>query len=705
MKQLLQNLKTGEVYTANIPRPIVTKKSILIKTHSSLISAGTERSLLEFGRASLIGKAQQQPEKVKQVLYKIKQEGLIPTLETVFSRLDEPMPLGYSSMGTVIDVGEDVTQFQINDRVVSNGPHVEFACVPQNLCAHVPLNVTDEEAAFTILGSIALQGIRLLETTIGEVIVVVGLGLIGQLTAQILQNSGVSVLGVDKDKNRTQLAESLGIKTLHLNNDTNVVKYAIEMSHGVGVDGVIITATTKSNQPIIESAEMCRQRGRIVLIGVVGLNIPRHLFYEKELSFQVSCSYGPGRYDKEYEEKGYDYPLAYVRWTENRNFQTILQLISQKKLKIQPLISHRFLLEEAKNAYDKILNEEDSLGIILQYSAQNSNSEKIVFKSNLKQKEKEKITIGIIGAGLFTKRTLLPILQKQKTCIVAIASQKGTNASYLANKHKMKYATSNYEILLKDEDINTIFITTRHDLHAKLIQECLHHKKHIFVEKPPCLNKEELKKISIMYQKHNELSLMVGFNRRFAPHILKISQLLTSENKPLCFNLTINSGCLPKDHWLRDPEIGGGRIIGEGCHFIDLLVHLAKSNVTSVYAIKTKLKEDNVSIQLKFANNSIGSIHYWSNGHKSYPKEMLNIYCNDKILALNNFKKLHAYGFSSFQKYNLWNQDKGHFNEIKTFLNCIEEKKDCIPFREIHHVMEITFAVMESLISGNVISL
>ncbi|BBM81682.1 bi-domain-containing oxidoreductase [Candidatus Uabimicrobium amorphum] len=703
MKQLLQNLKTGEISIATLPEPSLQKGHLLIETATSLISAGTERMLLQFGRAGMIGKARQQPDKVKQVLYKIQQEGLLPTMEAVFSRLDEPMPLGYSNVGRIVAVGEDVANFQVGDRVVSNGAHAEFVSIPQNLCAKIPDNVDDEQAAFTILGAIALQGIRLCQPTIGETVVVVGLGVIGQLAAQILHSSGVNVLATDMDATRVQIAQQLGIKALHITPDTDVVSYAIEESGGNGVDGVVITAATHSNEPIVQSAAMCRKRGRIVLVGVVGLDIPRNIFYEKELSFQVSCSYGAGRYDKLYEEKGHDYPIAYVRWTENRNFQTILQLISQQKLHILPLVSDKFRLEEAQTAYDKILSKEKTLGVVLQYAAQKNRETRIDFVTHKEQQQQ--IAVGIIGAGVFSKRTLLPILRKQKVQVVGIASQRGLNASHLAKKYNIGYATSNYQDLLKDEKINAIFITTPHHLHAQMILECFRYKKHTFVEKPLCIHEKELDEISAAYKKLDNILFTVGFNRRFAPHSKKIQSLLANENAAKCIHITVNSGFLPSDHWLQDLKVGGGRIVGEGCHFIDLALFFAQSTITSVYATSIQSNADNVTLQLTFANKSIATIHYWSNGHKSYPKEKVEIYCNGKILILDNFKQLRGYGYPSFRKFHLRNQDKGHSNEVQCFFDSLQNAKSCISFAEMYQVTKTSFAAMESLKTGNAISL
>lgn len=702
MKQLLQNLKTGEIDIATLPEPTLQKGHVLIETNTSLISAGTERMLLQFGRAGIIGKARQQPDKVKQVLYKIQQEGLLPTMEAVFSRLDEPMPLGYSNVGRVVGVGEEVANFQIGDRVVSNGAHAEFVSIPQNLCAKIPDNVDDEQAVFTILGSIALQGIRLCQPTIGETVVVIGLGVIGQLAAQILHSSGVNVVAVDPDASRVEIAQQLGIKALHITADTNIVEYARNEAED-GVDGVIITAATPSNEPIIQSAEMCRKRGRIVLVGVVGLDIPRNIFYEKELSFQVSCSYGPGRYDTLYEQKGHDYPMAYVRWTENRNFQTILQLISQQKLHIEPLISDKFCLDEAQVAYNKILSKQKTLGVILQYAAKKERTTKVNFTTHTTQQQQ--VTVGIIGAGIFSKRTLLPILRKQNIKVSAIANQRGLNATHLAKKYHIGYATSNYQDLLKDENINTIFITTPHHLHAQMICECFRYRKHTFVEKPLCINEKELEDISNSYEKLENVLFTVGFNRRFAPHSQKIKSLLANENAPKCIHITVNSGFLPLDHWLQDVQVGGGRIVGEGCHFIDLAVFFTQSTITSVYATSIQRNADNVTIQLTFADKSIATIHYWSNGHKSYPKEKVEIYCNGKILILDNFKKLRGYGYPSFRKFNLWSQDKGHGNEMRCFFDSLQSGKPCISFLEMYQVTKASFAAVESLKTGNVISL
>jgi threonine dehydrogenase-like Zn-dependent dehydrogenase len=597
MKQIIQDLKNGNTLLEEIPVPQIKSGTVLIKTTRSLVSLGTERMLVEFGKSNLIQKARQQPDRVKQVLDKIKTEGLLPTLEAVFNKLGQPLPLGYCNVGKVIEVGEGVTDFKIGDRVASNGQHAEYVNVPQNLVAHIPENVSDEEAAFTVIGAIGLQGIRLCNPTFGETIVVTGLGLIGLLTAELLIANGCRVIGIDIDSQKVEMAQKKGIIVINPKDGTDAVKLVHDLTGGTGADGVIITASAKGDDIISQAAQMSRKRGRIILVGVIGLNISRAEFYEKELSFQVSCSYGPGRYDEHYEQKGHDYPLPFVRWTEKRNFQTILQAISTGKLEVKSLITERVPLADYKNIYDNISNK-GSIASLLVYPEVSDRSYVIHITSASFAKGKG--CLGIIGAGNFTAMTMLPALKNAKATLVSIASAKGVSGTALAKKYAIAKSTTDYKQVINDPDVALVIITTRHNLHAKMVVECLQQKKHVFVEKPLALNDEELNEIIKYYD--GSATLTVGFNRRFSPHIQKMKLLLGAA--PMNVIATMNAGNIPANVWVHDMMTGGGRIIGEACHYIDLIGFLTGSKVKSVCmnAMGTNPSEntDNASILLKY---------------------------------------------------------------------------------------------------------
>jgi len=706
MKQLLQDLKKGEILLEEIPLPNCGKNEVLIKTEKSLISPGTERMLLEFGRSSYIQKAKQQPDKVKMVLDKIKTDGLLPTMETVFAKLCEPMPLGYCNAGTVIEIGSNITEFKIGDRVVSNGSHSEIVVVGKNLVAKIPDNVSFELASFTVIASIALQGIRLFQPTLGEKVVVIGLGLIGQLTLEFLKANGCDAIGIDIDQSKVELARSNGFIALNPAKGEDPISFVSNYTEEIGVDGVIITAATKSNGPIEQAAEITRRKGRIVAVGAIGMDIPRPPFYEKELSFFISSSYGPGRYDSKYELEGIDYPIGYVRWTQNRNFQAILQLLSNGSLKFEYLITHKYKFVEAPKAYNEILNNRNALGVILEYEKM----ENIVVdrKVNIVKSESEKssdVKIGIIGSGNFTKLIVLPILKDANARLIGISSAKGLSSSIAAKKFGFEYSTTDYTELLKDKNINTIFITTRHNNHSELIIKSLEAGKNVFVEKPLSINMEQLSdvvKVCNKLSRENKLPhLMVGFNRRFSPFAKDIYEKTKGRSSSLAINMVINAGSLPKDLWVHSPEIGGGRIIGEGCHFIDTMSYFAKSNVKSVYSSalnqdkELAIKNDNVILNITFEDGSIGTLSYLSNGNKSYPKEQMNLFCEGKVFVLDNYKKNIAYGSSDLKKFS---QDKGHKDEMIGFIENIKtSNKSLISLDSLINTTLATFAHVKSL--------
>ncbi|GHT67079.1 oxidoreductase [Bacteroidia bacterium] len=695
MKQIIQDLKSGQTILEEVPSPQVREGCVLIQTTHSLVSLGTERMLVEFGKANLIDKARQQPERVKQVLDKIKADGLMPTLESVFNKLGLPLPLGYCNVGKVIAVGKGVSSFRIGDRVASNGNHAEVVCIPQNLAAKIPDNVSDEEASFTVIGSIGLQGIRLLQPALGETVIVIGLGLIGLVTAELLKANGCRVIGTDFDPQKIEIAKAKGIIAFNPATDGDVVKFVLEQTNQTGCDGVIITASAKGDEIIHQAAEMSRKRGRIVLVGVVGLGIRRDDFYKKELSFQVSCSYGPGRYDENYENCGQDYPVGFVRWTEKRNFEAVLYAISSGALDVKPLISEIVPLNE----YEKIYGDMKKKGVIasiLKYPEQIENHTKVRIETAHFAASTGKM--GIIGAGNFTSATMLPALQKANASIKYIASAQGLSAKIAAKKANAEYATSDYKEILNDKDVDLVLITTRHNAHARMVMDCLNADKNVFVEKPLCLNETELDEIMEIYRQ-KRLILTVGFNRRFSPFAVKMKQL--SGSSPMNIIATMNAGFIPPEVWVHDLQTGGGRIIGEACHFIDLCSFLSGSKVISAcmssLGINPAENTDNVSILLKYANGTNATIHYFANGSKAYSKERIEVYSQERTLILDNWITLKGYGFKGFSIMKN-RQDKGHKAQFALLNERIKTGGDAlIPFDSIINTTKASFACMKSL--------
>lgn len=697
MKQIIQNLKNGQTLLEEVPSPQVKSGSVLIKTTTSLVSLGTERMLVEFGKASLIDKARQEPDRVKMVLNKIKTDGLLPTLEAVFNKLNQPLPLGYCNVGKVIEVGKGVTSFNIGDRVASNGNHAEFVCIPENLTAKIPDNVSDEEATFTVIGSIGIEGIRLCNPTFGETIVVIGLGLIGLVTAELLKANGCKVIGFDFDQQKVDIAISKGIIAFNPSNGTDPVKFVQQYTNGNGADGVIITASNKSDEIIHQAAEMSRKRGRIILVGVIGLNINRADFYKKELSFQVSCSYGPGRYDNDYEEKGKDYPIGYVRWTEKRNFETILNALSSGQLDVIPLITERVLFDQYLDIYGD-MRKKDSIASILVYS-ENSQVSSIVKISEKKYIQGNGV-FGIIGAGNFTSATIISGMKAAKANIKYIASASGLSATTLAKKGEITNATSDYTEILKDKEVDAVMITTRHNLHASMTIEALQASKNVFVEKPLCLSSAELEKIIEEQEKSGKM-VVVGFNRRFAPLAKKMKSLLGEGPKNII--ATMNAGFIPPEVWVHDLEIGGGRIIGEACHYIDLCSYLANSKVKAVLMSSMGLhpseNTDNASILLKYENGTNAVINYFANGNKAYSKERIEVYDLEKVLTIDNWRELRGFGTKGFSKMKT-RQDKGHKDQFKLLVESIKTGKPIIAFDEIVNTTKATFAAIQSMKEG-----
>ena len=700
MKQIIQDLKSGETILEEVPVPNVKAGCVLIKTTRTLVSLGTERMLVEFGKANLIDKARQQPDKVKQVLDKLKTDGIQPTLEAVFNKLGQPLPLGYCNVGRVIAVGKGVTEFVVGDRVASNGNHAEYVCVPKNLVAKVPDNVTDEEAAFTVIGSIGLEGIRLFKPELGETVVVTGLGLIGLVVCQLLLANGCRVIGIDFDQQKVDMAIAKGVLAINPGKGVDPVKYVAEVTNNVGADGVIITASAKTDEVMHQACEMSRKRGRIILVGVVGLNLRRDDFYKKELTFQVSCSYGAGRYDEDYENKGHDYPLPYVRWTEKRNFETILHAISMGGLDVKSLITEEVELKDYLDIYGD-MRKRGSIASILKFPEESKIERVVSIEGTMFKPGNGKI--GIIGAGNFTSSTVIPALKTAKAKIKYIASAGGLNAKVLAKKVGAECATSDYHEILNDKEVDMVIITTRHNMHAKMVLETLRAGKSVFVEKPLCLNREELEEIKDVYASAPDgVTLTVGFNRRFSPFATKLKQLVGDGPKNIV--ATMNAGFIPSDMWVHDLEVGGGRIIGEACHFIDLCSYIAGSRVTAVcmnaMGINPEENTDNATIMLRYENGTNAVINYFANGSKSYAKERVEVYSQERVLVLDNWRKLQGFGTKGFSKKS-GAMDKGHKDEFMLLNERMLNGGDAlIPFDSIVNTTLASFAAIDSLKEG-----
>lgn len=700
MKQILQSLKTGETEIAEVPVPHVSQGQLLISTLQTLVSAGTERMLVEFGKAGWIDKARQQPDKVRMVLDKIKTDGLMPTVEAVFNKLDQPLPLGYCNVGRVAKVGTGKTAFEVGDRVISNGKHAEVVSVPFNLCAKVPDSVSDEEAAFTVLGAIALQGIRLVQPTLGETVVVTGLGLVGLMTVQLLRAHGCRVLGLDFDPSKLELARQFGAEVVDLAAGQDPVSAATAYSRGRGVDAVIVTAATKSSEPMHQASLMCRKRGRIVLVGVAGLELSRDDFFKKELTFQVSASYGPGRYDPNYEEKGQDYPVGFVRWTEQRNFEAVLDMMADGRMDVKPLISHRFQIDEAEKAYELVGGSGPSLGILLEYPGVQLNLEARTVQLEKRQSAPASkgtgAVVSFVGSGNYATAVLIPAFKGSGARLRSVASSAGVSGVHAGRKFGFEETTTDTDRLFADAETNSIVVTTRHDSHAHFVKQALQTGKHVFVEKPLCLTLEELADIeSQVASLVNPPIVMVGFNRRFSPHVQRLKQLLAGATGPKSFVMTINAGAIPAEHWTQDKEVGGGRIVGEACHFIDLLRFLAGVPITAHQRMAMdSATQDTVTLQLSFADGSIGTIHYFANGSKAFPKERLEVFTGGRVLQLDNFRKLTGFAWQGFTKMNLWRQDKGQKACASAFVQAINNGGPApIPFDEIVEVARVSIEV------------
>jgi len=738
MQQILQDLKQGATIVETVPVPLVRPGHLLIRTRRSLVSAGTERMLLEFGRANFIQKARQQPDKVRMVLDKLRTDGIGPTMRSVQAKLDKPIPLGYSNAGVVVEVGAGVTRFQVGERVVSNGPHAEYVCVPENLCAAIPDGVDDEAASFTVVSAIALQGLRLVQPTLGETVVVTGLGLIGLLAVQLLRANGCHVLGIDPDPGRAALARGYGAATCVLSAGEDPLEAARRVSGGRGVDAVVITASTQSNEPMHQAAQMCRQRGRIVLVGVTGLELSRADFYAKELSFQVSCSYGPGRYDPSYEEQGQDYPIGFVRWTEQRNFAAVLELLAAGRLDTAQLVSDRVAVADAARGYD-VLATGNPLAIVLEYPAGDATPVSRTVELSvgapsgaIPQSIARGIAaeaaptgaipqaiapvgapttpprVAVIGAGNYAAQVLIPALAATPARLQTLVSAAGVSGVRTGRKHGFAAAGTDATVAISATDTDAVVIATRHDSHAGLVVQALEARKHVFVEKPLAITRPQLDAIVAAHAAavaggFNPV-VMVGFNRRFAPQVVRIRELLAATSEPKVFVMTVNAGEIPPEHWTQSATEGGGRIIGEGCHFVDLLRFLAGAPIRRTAAVRmgpapgVAVRDDKATITLEFADGSFGTVHYLANGHRSLPKERLEVFCRGAVLQLDNFRRLTGFGWPGFSKLNLWKQDKGNEACMAAFIAAISAGRPSpMLFDELVEVTRATFDAVEAL--------
>jgi len=700
MRQVLQSLRDGSTEVADVPSPGSRRGHLLIRTERTLVSAGTERMMVEFGKAGWIQKAFQQPDKVRMVWDKILTDGMQPTIEAVLGKLDQPLPLGYCNVGTVIDVGAGAQGFKVGDRVASNGKHADVVSVPVNLCARVPDGVSDEEASFTVLGAIALQGIRLVQPTLGEAVVVTGMGLIGIVTAQLLRAHGCRVLGIDLDPKKLALARQFGAETVDLSAGEDPVAAADRFSRGRGVDAVIVTAATRSNEPMHQAALMCRKRGRIVLVGVTGLELSRDDFFKKEITFQVSCSYGPGRYDPNYEDKGQDYPFGFVRWTEQRNLEAVLDMMSDGRLDVKPLVSHRYPIDDALAAYEVVGGSEPSLGIVLSYPDVAARQPALQRTVELKPSGATSGTgaVSFLGAGNYATAVLIKAFREAGATLRTVASSGGVTGLHAGRKFGFERTTTDSASLFADAGTDAVVITTRHDSHAGFVLQAIESGKHVFVEKPLCLTMDEADQIeAALAAAPKPITLMVGFNRRFAPQVQRMHALLRGASGPKSFVMTVNAGAIPADHWTQDAEQGGGRIVGEGCHFIDLLRFLAGAPIES-FSRETMASRtaDTTSFSMRFADGSIGTVHYFANGCKAFPKERLEVFAQGGVLQLDNFRKLRGFGWKGFSSMNLWRQDKGQSACAAAFLAAVRGAAAPIPHAEILEVARASIMIAKA---------
>ncbi len=713
MRQVLQDIKTGEIRIVEVPAPRLQRGGVLVQNAFSVISAGTERQSVSLGQKSLIGKVRERPEVVKKVLDTLAKEGLRTTLARIRAQLEAYRPMGYSSAGTVIAVGSDAEEFQVGDKVACGGGgyamHAEIIFVPRNLCIKVPDNVNLLYAAFTTLGAIALQGIHQAEVGLGDNVMVIGLGLIGQLLVQLLKAGGCRVIGVDLRERVVELASKCGMDKGIVWDKGEIERLVREFTDGRGVDAVIITASTRSSEPMRIVPDIIRDRGRVVLVGRVGTTFPYMAYSNKELEIRMSRSYGPGRYDPNYEEKGIDYPIGYVPWTERRNMEEFVRLLSLGKLNLEPLITHIFPLDKAKEAYDVVLGKkkEFSIGVVLQYPTELLKPERKI-PLTVKHKEKgvkQEIRVGFIGAGSFAQAHLLPNVQRMEGVVLrGIATGTGANAQRIGERFGFEYCTTDYQDIINDPDIDCVFIATRNNLHARATADAVRAGKAVFVEKPLALTYEELEEVINTVEEH-EGRVMVGFNRRFSLYIRELYQSITEHDFPLVIAYRVNAGPLPSDHWVLDKEQGGGRIQAEVCHFVDTLIFLTRSKPLQVFAYSARGNgippNDNLTANIRFQNESIASIIYSGLGDDSFPKERIEVFGGGAVYVVDDFRELIIVKGGKRRRRKQLSQDKGHKEEVRRFIEAVKRGGEMpIPFEEIVATTLTTLKIEESILAG-----
>jgi len=708
MKQVIQNFKTGELYVDDVPLPSLSEGMVLIENRFSLISAGTERGTVKVAQANLLNKARQRPDLVAQVIQNIKKEGLKATISKVRAKLDSLKALGYSTSGVVITSMDTNGLFKTGDRVACAGvdyaSHAEIVAVPQNLVVKIPDEVSFADASFTTLGAIAMQGVRQAEVRIGEKVCVIGLGLLGQITCQLLRANGCQVFGIDLSESFVSIANEYSADKALLRNDPNLVNACENFTKGHGFDTVIITAATPSNDPIELAGELAMKKGKVVVVGVVPMNIPRDPhYYRKEIDIRMSCSYGPGRYDVNYEENGQDYPYAYVRWTEQRNMESFLDLLARKYINLQPLTTHVIDIADAEKAYDIILGKvkEHHIGILLKYSENETKTRSLI---KISGKPLSAINTGFIGAGSFAQSYLIPNVKSSGASLDAVVTSRGITAKNVGDKFGFNFCSSDVKDILTNDKINTVFIATPHSSHASLVIEALTAKKNVFVEKPLAVNITELAKVMETVKVHTQ-PLMVGFNRRFAPVCQAIKKEFNNTGEPMLINIRINAGFIPKENWLQQKDTGAGRIIGEMCHFIDLMQYFTNSEPVKVFAecISSNNEKitpaDNIAIVVKFRDGSVGNLAYLANGDKGLPKELIEVFSGSKTGVINDFKE--GFMYKNGKAVKIKSSGKGHKEEVEAFINALKSGNDSpLPFRSICLTTLTTFKIHDSLYTG-----
>lgn len=682
MKAVTQNLKSGKMQVQEIPPPSLRAEGVLVRVRRSLISLGTERAVIELANKGMVGKARQRPDLVQKVLNKARQEGLWNTFKVVRNLMDSPIPLGYSCAGEVLAVGEEAMEFATGDRVACAGlnfaNHAEIDYVPRNLAVKLPAGVAYDAACFVTVGAIAMQGVRLANLQLGDKVVVMGLGLVGQIAAQLLRCAGGTVIATDLDPSKVELAARLGAH--HAVSDGQLNAVVAQVCSGYGADAVVVCAATKSSDPLRRAGSLSRLKGRVVVVGDVGMEIERRAFFEKEIELVVSRSYGPGRYDPAYEVRGIDYPFAYVRWTEQRNMQSFLDLVARDNVDVAPLITHRFAIADAEAAYRVVTSEVDerAIAMLLEYDGPAELPTRVALPTAKPSKLERPIRLGVIGAGQFAKAVLLPALAANKHLqIHAVSTASGLTARDVGQRYGAKFCTSNAAEVIADPEIGAILIATRHDQHGPLTAQAIGAGKAVFVEKPLAITLDSLLQVQAAIAASASPRLLVGYNRRFSPLAVQCKAFFSARVEPLFITYRVNAGAFPADNWVFDPKEGGGRILGEVCHFVDFICYLTGARPQRIFAEALPangprtLMRDSVSITLRMTDGSIGTIHYLANGDPSVPKEYVEVFCGQRTAILNNYRSLSLHQRNKSATHRLVNQAKGHSEEIEAFVNAV----------------------------------